>query len=321
MNITAAPKRGLNTQLSGNLEFMWLEITSQCNMKCIHCYAESGPDPAMPNVLTPKQYIDLITEAANLGCRKIQFIGGEPTLSRHLNDYIIHARNMKFEFIEIFTNLFSLNSHSIQFFKEQQVNLATSFYSFDPMVHDKITQRGGSHKASVENILKVIAAGIPLRVGIILMPDNESHLIETKEYLRSLGVQEIGSDKIRSIGRAANLGEESEHPLMDIQELCGSCWKGSICIAPDGTVSPCIMSKKWSTSSIIDSSLSKAFNSNEMYRLRNVIYENVWKPQESSASCNPDCSPTCLPGRACYPTSCSPNRNCQPDGCYPCSPY
>jgi len=77
----------------------------------------------------------------------------------------------------------------------------------------------GAHKASVENIIKVIAAGIPLRVGIILMPDNESHLIETKEYLRSLGVQEIGTDKIRSIGRAANLGGESENPFKDIGHL------------------------------------------------------------------------------------------------------
>ena len=29
------------------LHFMWLEITSRCNLRCLHCYASSGPHSSL----------------------------------------------------------------------------------------------------------------------------------------------------------------------------------------------------------------------------------------------------------------------------------
>ena len=80
--------------------FLWVELTNRCNLTCAHCYAESGPRPSRKDVLTTADYKRLLEEAAALGCRAVQFIGGEPTLHRGLPELITWARALRYEHTE-----------------------------------------------------------------------------------------------------------------------------------------------------------------------------------------------------------------------------
>ncbi len=55
------------------LQFLWVELTNQCNLQCSHCYAESGPNASVRNALSSAQYRQLIFDAYENGCRQIQF--------------------------------------------------------------------------------------------------------------------------------------------------------------------------------------------------------------------------------------------------------
>jgi uncharacterized radical SAM superfamily Fe-S cluster-containing enzyme len=44
-----------------------------------------------------------VDEAAELDCRGVQFIGGEPTMHPRLDDFVDHANRRGFAFIEVFT--------------------------------------------------------------------------------------------------------------------------------------------------------------------------------------------------------------------------
>lgn len=74
------------------LDFLWLEITAQCNLSCVHCYADASPSKALYGNLGLEDWLDALRQAANLGCRKVQFIGGEPTLHPDLPKLIASAR-------------------------------------------------------------------------------------------------------------------------------------------------------------------------------------------------------------------------------------
>src|SRR4051794_13348455 len=117
------------SSLGKELDFIWLELTSRCNLRCIHCYAESSPSPEQTDVLSADNYFDLINAAASCGCRKIQFIGGEPTLVRELPEFIAYARRNGFEFIEVFTNATRISDQLLSCFVDNGVAVATSFYS------------------------------------------------------------------------------------------------------------------------------------------------------------------------------------------------
>lgn len=315
------------------LDFLWLELTAHCNERCVHCYAESGSDPSTPEVLSPVQYRSLIKQASDLGCKKIQFIGGEPTLHPHLSDFIGYASQCGYDFIEVFTNLYNLSESLLETFKSFDVHVATSFYSFDERRHESVTQTKNSYQRNVTNIQRIINSGLDLRVGVIEMRQNSRDSGETSEFLQSLGVENIGSDRLRSFGRGINQAEEKAN---DLKELCGNCWSGSLNIRPDGLVSPCIMSRNMPVGNVIDSELKTLIESLELKKLRETIYRDVWLPvverektdsleienncgpcRPHDPSCHPICEPRCSPrcSPSCNP--CSPGRQCWPTQCAP----
>jgi uncharacterized radical SAM superfamily Fe-S cluster-containing enzyme len=86
------------------LDLLWLEVTGRCNLRCTHCYADSSPDVKLDQGLGPADWIRIIDEAADLGCQRVQFIGGEPMLHPILPSLVAAARARAFEHIEIYTN-------------------------------------------------------------------------------------------------------------------------------------------------------------------------------------------------------------------------
>ena len=264
-------------QTSGNIRFLWLELTNLCNLQCVHCYAESSPIRSNDDLLSPQDYHNILSEAAELGCTQVQFIGGEPTLNKHLPKFIAHARALGYEFVEVFTNLTHLPSKLLNCFIEYNVHVATSVYSHLPSVHDQITQKSGSFRQTMQNIDTVLSAGLPLRAGVIIMPINEDHVDATIAFLRAKGVEDVNVDRVRDFGRAST---EASSP--SLENLCGKCADSTLCVAPDGAVSPCIMSKAWSVGSILHTPLAEVVQSSRLRDLRQQIHTHVVAPRTRS---------------------------------------
>ena len=133
-----------NTErLLNGLQFLWLELLQKCNLSCSHCYAESSPRGAKSS-LTLEQWQSVLTEASQLGCRNVQFIGGEPLVYPHLDKLLTTADFLGYETIEIYTNGTLINDQMVKIFKNTGVRLALSFYSHDEETHDRIVGSKGS---------------------------------------------------------------------------------------------------------------------------------------------------------------------------------
>lgn len=296
------------------LDFAWVELTNVCNLQCKHCYNSSSPFTSDRDLLSEEDYKSVIGEIRKTGCEKIQFIGGEPTLNKSLPVLIDTSRNLGFTFVEVFTNLIRLPEELLNNFSENQVSVATSFYSANSDTHDAITNSKGSQKRCAANIKRVLERGLQLRVGIILMEDNLEDYETTADFLRSLGVENIGFDHIRGVGRA----KKSE--CNGMEELCGSCSGGIISIGPDGVVTPCNMSKAWPVGSVLDEPLDEIIASERLENVRRQIHETTSQNCQSESMLKMICDPkTCGPYSACCPStqSCLP---CAPNGCNPCFP-
>lgn len=303
-----SPKR---PKASPPIDFAWLELTNRCNLGCVHCYAESGPWEGESDGLSGSDHEELIGQLAALGCRKIQFIGGEPTLNRNLARLIAVARGYGFELVEVFTNLTHLSESLLEVFIAHRVSVATSFYSPDPAVQDAITGREGSHARTVDGIRRVLAAGLSLRAGIILMDSNREDADATAAYLKTLGVEKVGFDRVRAIGRAEDAGGCS------MGELCGECAGRILAISPNGEVSPCTMARAWNVGSVREQSLESLVQSKQLANVRRRIRKEVKARRLlPEAVCAPK---TCAPYETCGPSNgaCNP---CAPNGCSPCFP-
>ncbi|MGH3516658.1 MAG: radical SAM/SPASM domain-containing protein [Haloechinothrix sp.] len=226
---------------------LWLEITGRCQLECVHCYADSSP-VGTHGTMTAADWCRVIDEAAEMGVRTVQFIGGEPTLHADLTELINHALSRALA-VEVFTNLVHVTDKLWDTFAQPGVSLATSYYSDDPEEHAAITGRP-SHPRTKANIEEAARRGIPLRAGVIDLGEGQ-RTEQAHDELVALGVPKIGYDRLRQVGRGVRDQHESA------AQLCGQCGDGVAAVGPDGSVTPCIMARWQRVGSVHDTPLGE----------------------------------------------------------------
>jgi MoaA/NifB/PqqE/SkfB family radical SAM enzyme len=184
------------------------------------------------------QWRRVIVDAADLGVRMVQFIGGEPTLHTGLPYLVVHAlsRGMK---VEVFSNLVHVTHALWELFTRPGVSLATSYYSDDPRQHQEITGRP-TYERTKANIAKARRLGIEVRAGVIDLGDGQ-RVAQARNELVSLGIPNPGYDRVRALGRAA-----ADQKSTAAAALCGACGVGKAVVRADGSVAPCSMAN-WVT--------------------------------------------------------------------------
>jgi MoaA/NifB/PqqE/SkfB family radical SAM enzyme len=309
-----------DTAMRNDLSFLWLEITAKCNLFCTHCYADSGPQGELYGEMAYGDWVRALNDAAELGCRSVQLIGGEPTMHPRLEDLVDHANHRGFEFIEVYSNATRLGGRVLGCFQRNGVHLATSFYSDDPIVHDQITQTEGSWQRTVGGIESALAGGLTLRVGVVETDRNPGHGPRAIEFLRTLGVRNIKLDRERGVGRGkvdSPTGDEENYP-----ELCGECWSGKLCVTLRGDVFPCVFARSTRLGDV-RSGLATILRSEKLTEFRQKVRElhRRLAPDSVDQQCNPlaKCNPDDCNPNACNPLDCNPlGSNCNP--CNPCGP-
>jgi MoaA/NifB/PqqE/SkfB family radical SAM enzyme len=218
------------------LGFVSLEITGRCQLACTHCYAMSGPGGSHGSMRID-DWRRVIDEAADLNVERVQLIGGEPTLHPHFQALVLHTLGRGLD-VEVYSNLARSVSPSLwALFERPRMGLATSYYSDDPIQHDAITGRSGSHARTLSNIVEALRRGIPLRAGVVAMEPGQ-RAREAVAQLRSLGVQQIDYDELRQLGRGVR-----DRAPEQVDQLCGGCGDRRIAVSSSGEVWPCPMSR------------------------------------------------------------------------------
>jgi MoaA/NifB/PqqE/SkfB family radical SAM enzyme len=251
------------------LDFLWLEITGRCNLTCAHCYASSGPDLALTGRMKSSDWCRVIEEARAEGCRRLQFIGGEPTIHPDLQTLLEHATHVGFRRCEVFTNATVLREDLVQRFKRLGVLVHFSFYSFDPAVHDQITGQRGSFERTVEGIRQLVRRRVRLAAGIILLPQNAAHLRQTKRFLHRLGVSLIATDRVRGVGRGQRFVQRT---VVSRGDLCGECWNGRLCIDASGDAHPCVFSRCVTVGNVLNDGIGAIVTGTRLRAFRHDMF-------------------------------------------------
>lgn len=210
-----------------------LEITEKCQLRCTHCYADSGPDRGHGS-MDLDDWRRVISESAELGIRQVQLIGGEVMTRPGWDKLVDHALNVGLT-VEVFSNLYHVTDKAWRVLSRPGVTLATSYYSVNAGEHDKVTKVAGSHERTRDNICAALRRGVPIRAGIVGVHDGQLEVLARAE-LEALGVQRITLDYARGVGRAA-----TAEP--NVSTLCGNCGRGRLAIMPTGDVAPCVLGR------------------------------------------------------------------------------
>ena len=242
--------------------------------------------------MTGADWVRVIDEAADCGVPVVQFIGGEPTLHPALSELINHALSRGLV-VEVFTNLVHVPDKLWDAFAQPGVSLATSYYSDDADQHATVTGRP-SYARTRANITEAVRRGIPLRAGVIDFGDGQraQHAIDE---LAVLGVQKVGYDRLRQVGRGAH---DRRQP--SAAQLCGQCGDAVAAISTDGSVWPCVFSRWLPIGDVRRQPLREIFSGLPAARTR-LAAQGMPVPAGTAVGAS-----RCNPGDDCWPYNCHP---------------
>ena len=232
----------------------WIEITSVCNLRCVHCYNES--DATNINIMSFNDYKLAIDNVINIGIRKIQIIGGEPFTHKKELKKMLNYTIGKVDYIEIFTNRTLIDDDWYKYIAINNIHVALSLYSYDKQMHDKVTGKVGSWEKTHRTIEMLKQYKIPYRVCNVLMADidiGEKNtdcytLSEEKDVVRMSGRANFKLLSKELIRKKLITQNTFRHHLK--KEFCKrlisghNCYKDRIYISANLEVFPCVMERR-----------------------------------------------------------------------------
>ncbi|MDX8397063.1 MAG: radical SAM protein [Mariprofundaceae bacterium] len=268
---------------------LFIELTDQCNERCIHCYASSSPD--CHDFLSLDQIKQVLDHARKLGKPFIQFTGGDPFIHKSLLQSVEYASQLDFQGIEIYTNGLLLSNTWLEKLKPYNPRLCFSIYSDLPECHDLITQLPGSWKKTLHAMRRAIQAGFEIRAGVAIMPENINSLKSMQPFLKEqlgLDPQHVRFDPVKQTGRGQFMqGVKQILVAPSHAEKNSGPRRGKLCVSANGNVYPCIFSRSNSLGNIQHQSLTDIMTHLQQQKIVSGSFE-YWNSCRESLSCG-DC--------------------------------
>jgi AdoMet-dependent heme synthase len=158
------------------------EVTSACNLKCIHCHAISSK-PSVSELTTDegKRLIDDLAEIS--GFRTLIYTGGEPLVRHDIFELLQHSKKAGFSNI-LATNGTLIDEEMAYKLKEHGVVCnAISLDAANPDIHNFIRNKQGAFDLVLRAIEATKKAGILLQINSTAMEYNISCLPELIDFV------------------------------------------------------------------------------------------------------------------------------------------
>ena len=265
-------------EFDSQINFCWLEVTQSCNLKCIHCY-EGIAHESKSNKLKTEEWFLVLDQLNALGCKYIQFIGGEPSCCNEIIKLLDYAGNLNFKSISYFTNGTILHDDLLKCFVRNSVRINVSLYGPSARIHDAITLTQGSFNKTVNNIHRMLDNNLSVTIAVSIMRENEEYYNDTIKFIRSIGIKNFKFDLVRSVKSCGDKFHEATRkdlielkcrtkPHFSISEQKfqaaqrrNTCWYGKFAVSETGDVLPCVFERQIVYGNVKDKSIFEILNS------------------------------------------------------------
>lgn len=192
---------------------VFLHILTACNLSCPHCYInmeQQGQRQIRPE--TMEAWLRLFHRPDR--ATNVIFLGGEPTMHRHLARGIAYARELGYSTVTVDTNGYLFHD-LLDHISPGDAVLSFSIDGPDPAVNDPL--RGeGVFDLCVANLKRAIDRGFDVSVIYTVQRSNLAHLHRMPALLEGLGVRRFFIQVIGIRGDAVHV--EQAQRLLQIED-------------------------------------------------------------------------------------------------------
>jgi 12,18-didecarboxysiroheme deacetylase len=181
-------------------------MTRQCNLKCVHCYAQAKVAPA-ENELSTAEGKDLIDDLSQFGAPVMLFSGGEPLMRPDLPELAQYAVSKGMRAV-ISTNGTLITREKARIFKD--IGLSYVGISLDGLkeVNDRFRGMPGAFEQALEGIRNCREAGIKVGLRFTVNKRNADQVGPIFDLLREENIPRVCFYHLVYAGRGSQLMEE-----------------------------------------------------------------------------------------------------------------
>jgi MoaA/NifB/PqqE/SkfB family radical SAM enzyme len=253
-----------------------LELTSRCNLRCVHCYlgpqAEQHRHRALE--MDTARVCSVIDELAAAGCLYLTITGGDPMMRKDFAEVYRHAREAGL-LVTVFCDAILVTDRILELFTELPPRkVEVSIYGATAETYERITRVPGSFPRAMAGIQRLLDHRINLSLKTVLMTLNQDELPQMEAMARERGVdfrfdgaifpclsaggreplelrvdaREVVEAEMSDPDRKARwvntYRREQAAPESDSLYTCGA-GKSTVYISPFGQASPCLMTTRY----------------------------------------------------------------------------
>jgi radical SAM protein with 4Fe4S-binding SPASM domain len=166
-----------------------MELTERCNNRCIHCYINrpTRDRGAEAREMGTEFVLDVLRQAADLGCLEVRFTGGEPLLRPDFADIFLAARRLGMEVI-LFTNarLVTPDLAALMARVLPGRPVEVSVYGMRAESYDAVAGTPGAFREFRRGVDLLLGYGIPFVVKGALLPQNRHEKDEFEAWAATI---------------------------------------------------------------------------------------------------------------------------------------
>jgi radical SAM protein with 4Fe4S-binding SPASM domain len=171
-----------------------IELTANCNLNCIHCYAK--PSRGHKDI-TFDEIKALLESMTSQGLVELFYTGGEVFLRPDFEDIYLYTKRQGI-IVSLLSNLTTLKQHHIDLFKEYPVSqISTTMYGASEDTYERVTGSKAAYRKFLSGIELLKTNNIPFEIKFIGMEQNIDDIQKVRKFVDELGVNLVVTFSIR----------------------------------------------------------------------------------------------------------------------------
>ena len=180
---------------------LYIELTSQCNLRCLHCYNESGE---AKHKIDEESFLNIISGIKEPEKVNITLSGGEPLLHPHIWEFIEILQQKGFNQILIITNATLVTKEVAEKLKKSNVSMQVSLNGSCAEIHEQLCGTGNFER-TLNGLKALKAAGINrILVRYMLAKFNSDDLVDFLALMKSIEIKHVEIAMLTVLGRSVH---------------------------------------------------------------------------------------------------------------------
>lgn len=200
------------------LRLIFWELTSSCNLRCIHCRAEAGFDRS-PNELSTEEAYGFIDQVVDFARPILVLTGGEPLLRPDIYDISRYAFDRGLRCALATNGTLVDDQAADRIIKAGIRRVSISIDGACARTHDSFRGQPGSFEAALAGFLRLKERGMSLQFNTTIARHNVDELKAVVDLAEEMGADALHIFMLVPVGCGLIIADEQMLPAQKYEEV------------------------------------------------------------------------------------------------------